>query len=306
MTTRRVSAENGGDGRDEGEGESGPLDTLPFHTVQGLKVPAFVTPEAINRLRHFKLYPEDLWIVTFPKCGTTWTSQIVRLIRSQGVQEEMRLTSAVPWLEGISLHPEANVDELPRPRAYTSHFPYDLLPCGPPHATPCRYIYVMRNPKDVAVSLYFFTKLGWEHDLQWEDFWRDYVEGSVMFGSYFDHLLSWWSHRHDERILLLKYEDIHRDTPGAITRIASFIGETLSEDLVAKIAGMVTFKSMQSNKTANFSWMKMFRTKEGEAMFMRKGVVGDWKRFLTPEQSAEIDAICNEKLKPVGLEFEYV
>ena len=91
----------------------------------------------------------------YPQSGTTWMQQLVRLIRNNGVQDDVILSAAV---QAISLYPGVNVDNMSRPRAFKSHMPYDLCPCGPPNTTPCRYIYVMRNPKDVAVSLFFQQK----------------------------------------------------------------------------------------------------------------------------------------------------
>ena len=125
-----------------------------------------------------------------PKCGTTWTQQVVRLIRNKGVQDNVVVDHAVPWLENSKAYPVVKVEELQRPRAFKSHFPYDLLPCGPPHTTPCKYIFIARNPKDVAVSLYFHTKLRYLPGIDWDSYWKKYVEGELEFGDYFDHLVS--------------------------------------------------------------------------------------------------------------------
>ena len=50
------------------------------------------------------------------------------------------------------------------------------------------------------------------------------------------------------------------------------------------------------------SWLgpKQFKDEEGKAMFIRKGIIGDWKNHFTAEQSARIDAVCAERI-----EFEY-
>ena len=114
----------------------------PYHELLGMNVPKFVLQEELDKLRDFQLYPDDVWVVTYPKCGTTWTQQIVRLIKNKGVQDDIVVSHAVPWLEAIAAYPDAQVDKLTRPRAFKSHFPYDLLPYGPPHTTPCKYIFI--------------------------------------------------------------------------------------------------------------------------------------------------------------------
>ena len=273
-----------------------------LHTVNGLLVPDFVTQENMDKLKDLELYPDDVWVVTYPKSGTTWTQQIVKLIRNNGVQDDVRITTAVPWPES-SLFP-FKMEDVTRPRAFKSHFPYDLLPCGPPHTTPCKYIFVARNPKDVAVSSYVQAELVLFHGMEWDAFWKKYITGDLYYGDYFDHLLSWLPHKDDKNVLFLKYEDMKRDLPGAVSTIASFMGADLSSEVVAKIADLTSFKNMKEDDTVNYSW-SIFHQKEGAAKFLRKGIVGDWKNFLTAEQSAEIDSICAERLKDTGFIFRY-
>ena len=188
-----------------------------FRIVQGIAVPKLVLQEELDKLNDFQLYPDDVWVVTYPKCGTTWTQQIVRLIKNKGVQDNTNLDHAVPWLEAIAAFPDVQVEELTRPRAFKSHFPYDLLPCGPPHTTPCKYIYIARNSKDVAVSLFFHNRARSLPDIEWDAFWKKYIEGDLYFGNYFDHLVSWWPHRNDENMLFLKYEDMKKNLPQAVS-----------------------------------------------------------------------------------------
>ena len=275
---------------------------VTLHTVNGLLVPDFVKQENVDKLKDLELYPDDVWVVTYPKSGTTWTQQIVRLIRNNGVQDDVRIDTAVPWPES-SLYP-VKMEDLTRPRAFMSHFPSDALPCGPPHTTPCKYIYVARNPKDVAVSSYFQSKLLLFPGIEWDAFWKKYMAGDLYYGNYFDHLLSWLPHKDDKNVLFLKYEDMKRDLPRAVSTIASFIGANLSSEVVAKIADLTSFKNMKEDSTANKSWSH-HRDEEGASKFLRKGIVGDWKNFLTVKQSAEIDTICANIRKGTGLDFRY-
>ena len=55
-----------------------PVTTLPFST------PFFVLPEVLEELASLPLYPSDVFIVTYPQAGTTWTQNIVKLLRNNG------------------------------------------------------------------------------------------------------------------------------------------------------------------------------------------------------------------------------
>ena len=288
---------------------------VPFkpHLVNGLKVPAFVEQEDVDRLKHLKLFSNDVWIATYPKSGTIWTSQIARLIRNRGVQDDVVLPAAVLWPEGKKVFEiEGRMDiadikpeDLSQPRLLRSHFPYSLFPCGPPNTTPCKYIYVLRNPKDVAVSLYSFTKhYSDSQDLEWDTFWQMYINGDTIYGDYFDHLLSWWPHRNDKNVLFLRYEDMKKNVLESISKIADFMEIDLPHAIIAKVADLVSFEKMKVDKTANMSWAPHF-VHNGESLFMRKGVVGDWKNFLSDEQSAEIDTKCARKLEGFNVDFEF-
>lgn len=285
----------------------------PPNTVNGVQVPIFILQERVDELKKLKLYPDDVWIVSYPKSGTTWTQQIVRLIRNNGKKSDKKISEEVPWPEATAgvgkmnidaFCGAANVEDLPRPRAFKSHFPYNSMPCGPPHTTPCKYIYVARNMKDAIVSWYCYFKGTFFPNIEWDTFWEEMVDGNSLYGNHLDHVLEWWAHKGDENVLFLKYEDMRRDTSKAVSQIASFIGAQLSPDTISKIVDLVSFEKMKADDTTNYSW-NTTSDKDTAPIFLRKGVIGDWKNFLTPEQSARMDAICEERLKDTGLQLDF-
>lgn len=87
-----------------------------------------------------------------------------------------------------------------------------------------------------------------------------------------------------------------KDLPQAVSQLASFVEVDLPNDIITKIADLTTFESMKKDNTVNYSWVKEFSNEKGESLFIRKGIVGDWKNFLTVEQSAEIDSLCQKRL----------
>ena len=99
--------------------------------------------------------------------GSTWTQEIVWQIIHDGKVCEGRLDERVPFIEGILVpvksfpYTVTDVESIekmfssfPAPRVFKTHVLYDMVPKGHDEATKPRYIYVMRNPKDVFVSLY--------------------------------------------------------------------------------------------------------------------------------------------------------
>lgn len=99
--------------------------------------------------------------------GSSWTQEIVWEILHDGKIDDRPLDERMPLIEGMILalksYPYITKDaksikemfeSLPVPRVFKTHLTYELIPKGVDQTTKPRYIYVMRNPKDVLVSIY--------------------------------------------------------------------------------------------------------------------------------------------------------
>ena len=87
----------------------------PYHVVNDALVPSFVTQKLVDGMKH---YQDDVWVISYPKSGITWTSQIVKLIHSKGVQDNTKVTTTVPWLESERYTGDVSLEDFPRPRAF--------------------------------------------------------------------------------------------------------------------------------------------------------------------------------------------
>ena len=275
---------------------------------KGLLVPPFVSEDWLEEMESFELCSDDVWIVSYPKSGTTWVQQIVKLLQNGCKDDGRKIDQAIPFVDMISKDPtfyyQVNLSELPFPRAFKSHFTYDLMPCGPPNTKLCKYIYVARNPKDTIVSMHHFlhARKVFPPHFQCSDFIPMFMKGEVGYGSWFDHVLGWWAHKDDPNVLFLKYEDMKKDLSGSVQQIAEFIGCTITKEELEAVVKQTEFGSMKSNPLANYSW-------EGEHQvtpFMRKGMVGDWKNHFSDEESAMFDTLYTDRMKGSGLDFDFV
>ena len=270
-----------------------------------IKFPVFISQADMDLIeKEFVPKDGDVFVVTYPRSGTTWTEQIVHLLVNQGEQGEQRLTDAVPWLETLPHRPNGMIEFLKtmlQRRLFTSHLPYPLMPSL--KDTTAKIIYVARNPKDVAISTYFHnqSKLGYEGT--WEEHFQLFLTGDVGFGPYFDHVLPWWqASQKEQRILFMKYEDMKHDHAGSVLRLASFLDLQADPQLIDTVVTLSSFQSMTSNETTNFDWIPQ---KADKPKHFRKGDIGDWRNHFSLEQSQQMDDLFLKKMKDSGLQFDF-
>ncbi|XP_070560853.1 sulfotransferase 1B1-like [Ptychodera flava] len=196
------------------------------------------------------------------------------------------------------------MEKIPSPRLLKSHMPYHAFP-SQAISKKCKIVYVARNPKDTGVSYFHHCSLGMppmDYTGTWNEFYQLYVNNKVWYGSWFDHVLTWWQHRDDENVLFLKYEDMKKDPQGAVKSIADFLDVSLTEEAIDNIVEFCSFKKMKKNKAVNFS---LITGSDDKPQFVRKGVVGDWMNYFTVAQNKEYEKIYEERMKGSGLDFEW-
>lgn len=277
-----------------------PGNTVAIPGGGSVPVPTFITQADIETVHaQFRGEADDVFVVTYPRSGTTWTEQIVHLLLRGGEQGSERLTDAAPWLETLPSRPGgvAFADALPRPRLFTSHLPRSLWP----DAAHGRIVAVARNPKDVATSMYFHDQSKQGYDGSADEHVELFIAGRVHYGSYFDHVVPWYeAGAASDRILFLCYEDMQADLAREVRRVAEFVGVAADDDLIRRVVDQSHFDVMSRNANTNFTWVPQ---REGVPSHYRSGTVGDWRAHLSPEQAARIDALCRERLDPAGLSF---
>ncbi|CAI9776468.1 unnamed protein product [Fraxinus pennsylvanica] len=271
---------------------------------------------------HFVARPTDIFLATFPKCGTTWLKALAFTIVNRNrydFSDHPLLTknpqALFPFLEIFSLRDHENEDELEissSPRLFSIHTPYPHLPESVRSwASACRIVYVVRDPKDVFVSSWYHMKKIRSKELPQltiEECFKMFCEGVYQFGPYWDHVLGFWnaSMQSLDKVLILTYEDLKKNPIDSAKKMAKHLGHPFSVDEekngiveeTVKLCSFDNLSNLEVNKTG-VTKIASFRYYENH-VFFRKGSVGDWQTHLTPEMVEKINEISKQKFRGTG------
>ncbi|KAF6289156.1 sulfotransferase family 2A member 1 [Rhinolophus ferrumequinum] len=129
-----------------------------FVWFEGIPFPVVdFTPEHMREVQeNFVFKDEDVLTLSFPKSGTNWLIEILSLIFSKGDPkwvQSVPIWERSPWLE--TMYGYKSLKDKEGPRFITSHVPIHLFPKSV-FKSKAKVIYLIRNPRDILVSGYFF------------------------------------------------------------------------------------------------------------------------------------------------------
>lgn len=273
------------------------LDKFYYKIYKNQKIPSKFKEEDLEYVVNYKPRPSDRFVVTYPKCGTSWTQQIIRLILNSGKLEDNDKSFFDRYFferVGPKFWTNYNSDTSVRPEdpvIIKSHLNHHLLP----YNTEAKYLMVLRNPKDVCVSLYYHCIQNDRYFDDFHDFFKYFISGNVSFGDYFEYVLGYWQHRYSNFTFLV-YEQMLRQLKDSVVKIAEFLGEKYVNELFENNEKLLN----DIIKGSTFDRMKEFHEND---FHFRKGIAGDWKTHLTEEESDLIDGRVEEVFSGTGLEL---
>jgi hypothetical protein len=252
------------------------------------------------KLRHFDFVPrpDDILIVTYPRSGTTWMQMILYQLTTDGDMDFPHIYEYCPWFESSS-RCAGGFEGRPSPRLFKSHLPYRQIPKGP-----CKYVYVARNGKDVAVSYYHLYRTHSGYQGTFAEFFDLFLRGKVEFGSWFQHVKGWWRHRNDPNVLFLRYEDLLGDLEGCLRRVGAFCGLDISPERFPTILERCGFAFMKQHES-QFDPLTGSMWEHGSQLnaFLRRGRAGEGKECLSHGQAARFDKVFRRELGRAGIDF---
>mmetsp|Transcript_46786 Transcript_46786/g.151930 ORF Transcript_46786/g.151930 Transcript_46786/m.151930 type:complete len:368 (-) Transcript_46786:51-1154(-) len=281
-------------------------------------------PAARDLRQNFSLREGDIVIATYPKCGTTWTQQVVMLLLAQGEKELVqRPTSLAPWLElNHAMRTDMLAYEPPEEwrkqgpaagrRVFKTHAVAALAPWrggateeGIPRGA--GVIVVTRNPKDAAVSYFHHGRdtVQYRYTGDWAHFLHAiFLPGLVDFGDFWSWHGTWWRARAKlppDRLLWISYEEMQADLPAVVRRIAAFVGVPATEEVVRAVVAGASFGIMRKDWSALEQEQLQQTGVVTKKNHVRQGRSGAWREAMSEADSDAIDAAHAARCRAEGL-----
>jgi len=254
--------------------------------------------------RGLTVFPDDIFLVSYPRSGNTWTRFLLgNLIDQNNPVTFSNIESRIPE---IYFNRDRVLRQLPRPRMLKSHESFQ------PHYP--RVIYIVRDPRDVAVSFYHHNVKARNipDDYPMVQFVPRFIAGEFdpKFGSWRDNVLSWTAVRKDDsRFLQLRYEDMKRDTAGVLATVVAFLNRgsfrRIDSDPEAlrrtiELSSPENMRALEKQEASNWVLTKGTRS---DKPFIRSATSGGWKTQLDPESVEAVESAWSSLMQELGYEL---
>jgi hypothetical protein len=244
--------------------------------------------------RNFAVFPDDAFLVSYPKSGNTW----VRFLLANLIypNETVGFANINRLLPSPDVASKRFLRKLPRPRILKSHEPFDVRFR--------KVIYLVRDPRDVAVSEYYFDlkKRYIDPDVTLEQFVKRFIDGETSaYGSWREHTASWIAARHGSpAFLLVRYEDLLADSLGETGKIAEFLGIQAGPERLEAAVRRSSADRMRKLEIQQADQWTGTRNTRKEIPFVRAAKSGGWKNTLPAHSVEEIEVAWAPLLNFLG------
>jgi len=252
----------------------------------------------------------DVFVCAYSKSGTYWALQIALQITYYGEARFDNIHHLIPWPEKLMSADFLNLND-PGPqqksptglRVIKTHLESDYVPYSPD----AKYIVMMRDPKDVFVSSYYFGQgllnaMGVNYDVV--GWLKQFTSDHFFFDSWAAHVASYWAWRNCHNVLILTFSKMKHNLRAACQQIAGLMQVTLTEKQLDSVVAKSSFQYM---KSIDHKLMPEIRTlgRFERPNIMRRGKNGVAGELLNPSQQARLDLFCQSELKRLGSDLPY-
>jgi hypothetical protein len=251
--------------------------------------------------RNLAVYPDDTFLVSFPRSGNTWTRFLMANLAHPGT--EVSFANIERLIPDTASQSSRTLKRTPRPRIIKSHEYFD--------ARYPKVIYIVRDPRDVALSYYDFSRKyrHFDDSCSIEQYVSIFVRAVPWssWGTWGEHVASWiFTRGKNPNFRLVRYEDLKRAPERTLQSIAIFMGIAASSDRLAQALEASSAERMRElEKSQAQDWVAT-KGKRDDIPFVRGAKAGGWKTALPRASVVEIESAWGDLMLALGYELSEV
>lgn len=272
---------------------------IPSVTYDGVTGPSYsCTLESFKSAADYEPRPEDVFISTQMKCGTTWMQQVVYEVLCKGKGDfsdngHRHMYAVSPWIESVD---SVSMKDTPligekKKRIIKTHMPTKLSRYSPA----AKYIYVTRNPVSCFGSIvdYFQLMSGplappVPAILDW------YLSDQMWWLSWPEHVAGWWEWAEKKpNVLFFHFEEMKKNLDPVVRKTAEFLGVGMTEEEIKKVAEKSSFEYMKENE--DYFEMSPPNIFSVSGTYFKSGQA-ERKVNISEEEKKRILRFCKERL----------
>ncbi|MFY9845674.1 MAG: sulfotransferase domain-containing protein [Terriglobales bacterium] len=247
--------------------------------------------------RSLVILPDDIFLVSFPKSGNTWTRFLLANLRFPDEPASWaNINRLIPDPTGTS---KRDFDRMPRPRIIKSHECFD--PRYP------RVVYIVRDPRDVVVSQYHYHRKirKIEDDSPIEKFVTRFLAGETCpHGSWGQNISTWlYTSEGSARFLLLRYEDLVADTARELAKVVAFLKFSATPGQIAQAVERSSADRMRQLEKKQPDKNELMKGSRKDLSFVRAAGSGGWRSDLPAPMVARIEEAWGPLMRHLGYEL---
>jgi len=256
--------------------------------------------------RNLTVFPDDVFLVSYPRSGNTWTRFLIgNMLDPSDPVTFATLEARIPE---IYFTPDHTLREQTRPRILKSH------ECFQPHYP--RVIYLVRDPRDVAVSFYHHNiKAGNITDgYPMDEFVPRFIRGEFdpKWGSWSDHVKSWVMLRgYSPDFLAMRFETMKQEPLEQLARIADFLrprgfSVPSTRDRLERAIKLSSPERMRKLEKEQAAEWELTRNTRPDKATVRTAKVGGWRDELSATAVGAIESAWGLLMQELGYELSGV
>jgi hypothetical protein len=246
--------------------------------------------------RHLAVYPDDTFVVSYPRSGNTWTRFLIANLVFP--TESVTFANIERLIPDSASQSNRALKRTPRPRIIKSHQYFD-----PRYQ---RVLYIVRDPRDLVLSYYNFQRKYRQiaDDYPLADYVDDFAGGRLIsadWGSWGENVASWiYTRQNHSGFLLLRYEDMKSDTEQQLRRIADFLGLTpTAQRLKQAIEASSSERMREMERTQSDQWVATKKHRK-DIPFVVAAVSGRWQSDLPAALVSKIESTWGDLMSTLG------